>query len=142
MASAAERCNTVSFIHSPGPPQYYGNQNDERTKLGHSVFGACYNCMYLFKNLIKLSYSAWYIIAKRISSVHYFNKGFLITLGRLYCKQSSATRSKCPTQLPYAHSQVTSGGPAADRSGPERICPTFRNLVCLHLCLPPCRQVR
>ena len=49
------------------------------------MFGACYNCMYLFKNLIKLSYSAWYTIAKRISSVHYFNKGFLITLGQLYC---------------------------------------------------------
>jgi hypothetical protein len=43
--------------------------------------------------------------------VHGFHKGFLITFGQLYFTQSSATRSKCLTQLRYAHSQVTNSGP-------------------------------
>ena len=51
-------------------------------------------------------------------------KGFLITFGHFYFKQYSATRRKCPTQLRYAHSLVTSRGPvpAAGR-GRKRICP-------------------
>jgi hypothetical protein len=39
------------------------------------------------------------------------DKGLLITFGQLYFKQSSATRSKCLSQLHYAHSQGTNRGP-------------------------------
>ena len=42
--------------------------------------------------------------------LHCFIKGFLLTLGQLYFRQSSATRSRCLTQLHYAHSQVTNRG--------------------------------
>jgi len=34
-----------------------------------------------------------------------------MTLGRLYFRQCSATRSRCLTQLHYANSQVTNRGP-------------------------------
>jgi hypothetical protein len=53
-----------------------------------------------------------------IISVRCFNKGFLIKLGQLYFKQSSATRNKCLPQLPYAHSRVMS-------RGRKRIWPSF-----------------
>ena len=53
------------------------------------------------QSLYRLSYRAHYI-----SLVHCINKEFIITLCRFLFKQSSATRSKCLTQLHYAHSQV------------------------------------
>jgi len=72
-------------------------------------FGSCCDYDYL-KNLIKLrqhclAYSCYIIL------VCCFNKRFLITFGKFHFKQSSATRSKCLTQMHYAHSQATSRGP-------------------------------
>ena len=40
-----------------------------------------------------------------------FNKVFLLAFGKLHFKLSSATRSKCLTELYNAHSQVTNRGP-------------------------------
>jgi len=79
-----------------------------RLKLLH-YFKACRNYSYL-KSLIKLSlhcltYSCIIIL------VCCFNKGFLITFGKLHFKQPSATRSKCLTQMHFAHLQATSRGP-------------------------------
>ena len=39
-----------------------------------------------------------------------FYKGFIITFGQLYTKQSSVTPSTCVPQLHYVHSKVTSRG--------------------------------
>ena len=61
-------------------------------------------CKYIYlTNLIKLRVHC--------SIKNCFNKGFLITLGQRYIKQSSATQSKYRTQLHYANAQVTYRGP-------------------------------
>jgi subtilase family serine protease len=70
------------------------------SKLLH-YFSAC-NYTYL-TNLIKLRVHC--------SIKNCFSKGFLITLGQRYIKQSSATQSKYLTQLHYANAQVTCRGP-------------------------------
>jgi len=68
---------------------------------------ACCNYTY-FQHFIKLGLRC--LIKNCIILLHCFIKGFLMTFGQLYLRQSFATRSRCLTQLHYAHSQVTNRG--------------------------------
>lgn len=54
----------------------------------------------------------------KIILVHCFNQGFLITVGRLDFKQSSANGCMRFTQLYYAHSQLR----AVDQQGYYTCC--------------------